>query len=542
MEQSCPRARDFVLCSDAPAAVEESLLAAIQARREHDPLAPVDVLVGGVLLRPYLQRLIADTSPGLLNVRFSTLGELGLRLGEPRARRLRAAAAARRSPSARTRPRSRAAATATSRRSPRRPASPRPSRQLVRELRREGDLAGRARPRRAGLPRVRGEGRRSRSALPPLPRRTRRLLRRRGRARSRRPRRASTESSSCSSASGGSARTRRRLVEALAERVPVTVFLPTVGEDADDAHAELRAWLLDRGAQLEELARPAGETALAHAPARPLRPDRPVAARRAASTSSPRPTRSPRPARPRAPASPGPGEGIAFREMAVTYRQAELYRPLVEAVFAEAGIPVYLDDGPSLAERPLGRRILALLDLVDSPLRRRDVMAFLTDGCMPRETRERFGGAPRRALGLDLASRRASSRGSSSGAHGSRLLRDREAERRGGGRRARVARSAASTTATRSSRSSRRSPPTSAATRSGRSWSESLAFLRRLLETYVRRRRGRARLPRPARRARRARPRGRLPALPRRRARRGARRSRRATSTRDSRARSAGAA
>ena len=41
------------------------------------------MLIGGVLQRPYLQRLIADTSPGLLNVRFSTLGELGLRLGEP---------------------------------------------------------------------------------------------------------------------------------------------------------------------------------------------------------------------------------------------------------------------------------------------------------------------------------------------------------------------------------------------------------------------------------------------------------------------------
>ena len=59
-------------------------------------------------------------------------------------------------------------------------------------------------------------------------------------------------------------------------------------------------------------------------------------------------------------------DGIAFREMAITYRQAEIYRPLIEAVFAEAGIPVYLDDGPSLAERPLGRRILALLDLIDS--------------------------------------------------------------------------------------------------------------------------------------------------------------------------------
>ena len=66
-------------------------------------------------------------------------------------------------------------------------------------------------------------------------------------------------------------------------------------------------------------------------------------------------------------------------------------------MFTEAGIPVYLDDGPSIAERPLGRRILALIDLIDSPLRRRDVLAFLTDGWLPEETRERYGGAPLRA-------------------------------------------------------------------------------------------------------------------------------------------------
>ena len=35
----------------------------------------------------------------------------------------------------------------------------------------------------------------------------------------------------------------RGLFERLAERVPVIIFLPTAGtEDADGAHAELRAW------------------------------------------------------------------------------------------------------------------------------------------------------------------------------------------------------------------------------------------------------------------------------------------------------------
>ena len=62
--------------------MEDAFLQQIAALRGVDPLAPVDVLVGGVLQRPYLQRLIAETSPGSLNVRFHTLGEFGVWLGE----------------------------------------------------------------------------------------------------------------------------------------------------------------------------------------------------------------------------------------------------------------------------------------------------------------------------------------------------------------------------------------------------------------------------------------------------------------------------
>src|SRR6476619_4842167 len=72
----------FRLVLGSPAAVEDAFLAAIAAARVRSPLAPVDVVVGGVLQRPYLQRLVADSSTGLVNVRFSTLGELGIRLGE----------------------------------------------------------------------------------------------------------------------------------------------------------------------------------------------------------------------------------------------------------------------------------------------------------------------------------------------------------------------------------------------------------------------------------------------------------------------------
>ena len=184
----------------------------------------------------------------------------------------------------------------------------------------------------------------------------------------------------------------------------MTVFLPTVSDDADEVHAELRAWLdqlrrRDRGA-----CNCSGRLALASLQGRLFSSAEPIALDESVElVSAPDPLAEVREAARTCLA--WAGAGIAFREMAVSYRQAELYRPLVEAVFAEAGIPVYLDDGPSLAERPLGRRVLALLDLVDSPLPRREVMAFLTDGRMPKETREQFGGAP--AARWDSVSRRA---------------------------------------------------------------------------------------------------------------------------------------
>ena len=218
-----------------------------------------------------------------------------------------------------------------------------------------------------------------------------------------------------------------------------------------------------------------------------------------------------------------------------------VYRPLVEAVFAEAGIPVYLDDGPSLAERPLGRRILALLDLVDSPLRRPRRDGFLSDGRMPKETRERFGGAP--AARWDSASRRAGvvagHRPVAAAARPRSERREREAAAEEG--RARVARAARrglrlASRLRRGSGARPRAPP------GARIVERSLAYLAALLETYVDGAERRARLPRPARAARRARPRGRLRPVPRGRAGRGRRRSRPATSTRASRARSAAAA
>ena len=97
--------------------------------------------------------------------------------------------------------------------------------------------------------------------------------------------------------------------------------------------------------------------------------------------------------------------GVAFHEMAVVYRQSEPYRALLEAAFREAGIATYLHEGTPLTERPLGRRIAALLDLVDGDLERATVMTFLADARLPAETWERYGRVS--PAGWDTDSRRA---------------------------------------------------------------------------------------------------------------------------------------
>ena len=96
-------------------------------------------------------------------------------------------------------------------------------------------------------------------------------------------------------------------------------------------------------------------------------------------------------------------EGVPFWDMAVAYRHGEAYLPLAEAVFVEAGIPVYLHEGSPLAERPLGRQTLGLLALFDER-----AVAPVGDGLPDR--REAPGRAARGvrrdldlALGLALA-------------------------------------------------------------------------------------------------------------------------------------------
>ena len=89
----------------------------------------------------------------------------------------------------------------------------------------------------------------------------------------------------------------------------------------------------------------------------------------------------------------------------MAYRHGDAYRPLVEAVFIEAGIPLYLHEGSPLAERPVGRQTLALLGLYESDLSRQSVMDFLTDARLPKALHEEFDGVP--ATRWDSISRQA---------------------------------------------------------------------------------------------------------------------------------------
>jgi ATP-dependent helicase/nuclease subunit B len=369
--------------------LEVAFLTRIATIRNAHPLSPITVVIGGVLQRPYLQRLIADSSPGLLNIRFSTAGELGISLGEQAmveaGRRALPAMAAR----------GYAAEIARQTEGYFGPVAHTPgfaeaTRQLVGELRQEdipleelerlGPSIAESPAKAAGLADV-----------------YRRYLH--GRA----DRYDGADALAVADPSvfdgvellvygvwrfGWHG---RRLLKELAERVSVTVFLPTAGGEPGVAHLELRDWLVSIGASVE-IAVPSEARATAlnrlHAtlfrPSNAVEPDNTVQL-----VSAPDPLSEVREAA--RTCLDWARDGILFREMAITYRDAPTYRPVVEAVFTEAGIPVYLDDGPSIAERPIGRRILALIDLIDSKLRRRDVLAFLTDGWLPKETRERYG-------------------------------------------------------------------------------------------------------------------------------------------------------
>ncbi len=359
--------------------IEDALADAVQRARAADPLAPVTVLVGHVLLRPYLRRMLAARGIAQLNVNFVQPHEL--------AEQLAPAGAA-----------------------PRQALSPGANRLLVREIAasaqgyfggvavREGfsDALGRlfrelelggfsavgfARTaadvsQRPGanaaklneLARLYGDYQRRRA---PFATHAERF-----------------EDADPARLEGpllvyglwSPPELQLRMIERLAAAAEVTAFLPRADIAADDPVALLRERLTAAGARVIDLP-PGDAPAPAERVARAIfrGPGQPrVEAEEVALVSAPDTVREVWEAA-RACLRWARG-GMRFHEVAVVYRNREPYRALVDEIFSEAGIETYLHDGRLLSDHPLGRRLLALLDLaVDATFSRAKVMEFLTE-------------------------------------------------------------------------------------------------------------------------------------------------------------------
>jgi ATP-dependent helicase/DNAse subunit B len=185
----------------------------------------------------------------------------------------------------------------------------------------------------------------------------------------------------------------RQMLERLMERVALTIYLPDGQGNTDEAHTALREWLTRHGATEETLEDGVtGETALHQlqrqifaSPTGSAAPDDGTV-RLLSAPDTPREVREAARACLR-----WASEGIAFHDMAVVYRQPEQYRGLIDEIFREARIPLYLHDGSPLIERPIGRSLAALLTLIGSRLTRASVMEFLTETTLPSTSPERQG-------------------------------------------------------------------------------------------------------------------------------------------------------
>jgi len=156
-----------------------------------------------------------------------------------------------------------------------------------------------------------------------------------------------------------------RLILAIGRRMPVTFFLADVPAAADTRLSALRQRLAHAGVNTE----PAPQQQ-PHQPQQPQRQEPALERVRERLFEPPRGepldpddslhlVSAPDPAREVRAAARAclawAAEGVPFWEMALAYRHGDAYRPLVEAAFAEANIPVYLHEGSPVAERPVGR-------------------------------------------------------------------------------------------------------------------------------------------------------------------------------------------
>jgi ATP-dependent helicase/DNAse subunit B len=367
-------------------ALEARLVADIDARRARDPLGALTVLVGSTLLRPYLRQRLTELRGSLINVRFTTFDDLASGLAAPAAglngtqplpsygERMIAEETAERArgyfePVAHTA----GFAQALDR--------------LLGELRQAALDSETFASAIAGLESESGNDQKLAALADLFAQAAQRrsgfhgrddLIRMADAARFRDAEllvygvwRVST--------------LQQQLLKQLMERVTLSFYLPDGAADASDAHAALRVWLVSCGATEERLdaveheatdlrrlqtrifTRPDGQPAPVDKTVRLVSaPDAPREVREAARACL-----------------RWAGEGIAFHEMAIAYRQTESYRRLIDEVFREARIPLYLHDGSPVIERPAGRSLAALLALIGSRLTRASVMEFLTETTLP---------------------------------------------------------------------------------------------------------------------------------------------------------------
>jgi len=376
------------------ATIEPALLKHAFAAKGGDPLRPVVILVGETLLRPYLRRRLAELDGPHLNIHVVTVAELGLRLGE------RALISARRLPLPVLADRILAheAAMASSGYFDAVSGTLGFGQVLQRtlaDLQRAGISAERLAQAARELPE-----REKVAALAEMANRHAKL-------------RAGHYDADDALAAADPERlgadqllvyglwdateVLRRVIAGIGARWPVSAYFPTAHPAAHRAHADLREWLSETlDAEPEHLPTPdEGRTALGHVQSRlGVRQRKPA---QTAGDGSLRIVSAPDPSREVAAALRAclawARDGIDFHEMAIAYRHADPYRPLVAAIAREARLPIYDHVGTPLAELPVGRRTLALLDLLDgNDLDRPSVIAFATDSAMPTESRRRYPG------------------------------------------------------------------------------------------------------------------------------------------------------
>lgn len=365
-------------------ALEDALASAISSARAGDPLAPATVLVGQWLLKRYLPRMLAARGTPLINVCFVLADELAedlasgaishaARMSHAAERLITRLAAMVEGPYFAETARSDGFVTALVR--------------LSGELERGGfspealpamlTAAGVAEPKSRHLAAIYAEQRRLRQAAPLA---------------------GPAEFHAAASPARlegplfvyglwNPAAVTLALLDGLAATHDTTVFLPSYAAEQDE-HAAFRAWLDERGAIIER--QPGDDATLAHhvfALAGGAHSD----SADVALISAPDTVREVWEAARRCIA--WAKDGIPFHEMAVVYRHKDQHRSLIDEIFREAKIPAYLHDGSPLSEHPVGRRVLALLELMnDASFSRRRVMEFITETQFPRSARDAYPG------------------------------------------------------------------------------------------------------------------------------------------------------